>query len=98
MIKKDFLDRLNKEGPTGLWIEPLLDESQIGEVTIDLRLGYDFLVSIVTRRPYIGLVRDDSSFRSMLSYFQPTRRDLGERFILYPDQVALTTTLEYVAL
>ncbi|WP_108519102.1 dCTP deaminase [Bradyrhizobium algeriense] len=98
MIKQEILDRLGKTGPTGLWIEPLLDDSQIGEVTIDLRLGYDFLVSIVTRRPYIGVARQDAGFRSVSSYFQPTRRELGERFILYPDQVVLTTTLEYVAL
>ncbi|TJV22237.1 MAG: dCTP deaminase [Mesorhizobium sp.] len=98
MIKGDFLERLGKDGPTGLWIDPLLDERQIGEVTIDLRLGYDFLVSIVTRRPFIGIARDDERFRSIASYFQPTRRELGERFILYPDQVVLATTLEYVAL
>ncbi|MQW90702.1 dCTP deaminase [Sinorhizobium saheli] len=98
MIKVDILERLNKEGPTGLWIDPLLEESQIGEVTVDLRLGYDFLVSIVTRRPYIGITRDDDRFRAISSYFQPTRRELGDRFILYPDQVVLATTLEYIAL
>lgn len=98
MIKGDILERLGKDGESGLWIDPLLDERQIGEVTIDLRLGYDFLVSIVTRRPFIGIVRDDERFRSIASYFQPTRRELGERFILYPDQVVLATTLEYVAL
>ncbi|ASY59182.1 hypothetical protein SS05631_b50900 (plasmid) [Sinorhizobium sp. CCBAU 05631] len=31
----------------------MLDDKQIGEMTVDLRLGYDFLVSIVTRRLYI---------------------------------------------
>lgn len=98
MIKSDILERLGKDGPSGLWIDPLLDEHQIGEVTVDLRLGYDFLVSIVTRRPFIGIVRDDERFRSISSYFQPTRRELGERFILYPDQVVLATTLEYIAL
>ena len=98
MIKKEILERLGKVGPTGLWIDPLLDEGQIGEVTIDLRLGYDFLVSIVTRRSYIGIARDDPGFRSVSSYFQPTRRELGQRFILYPDQVVLATTLEYIAL
>lgn len=98
MTRQELLDRLGKPGPAGLWIEPLLDEGQIGEVTTDLRLGYDFLVSIVTRRPFIGVARDDMGFRSVASYFQPTRRELGERFILYPDQVVLTTTLEYVAL
>jgi dCTP deaminase len=98
MNKDELRERLGKPGASGLWIEPLLDESQIGEVTTDLRLGYDFLVSIVTRRPFVGLDRDDAGFRPVSSYFQPTRRELGERFILYPDQVVLTTTLEYVAL
>lgn len=98
MIKAEILDRLARDDATGLWIEPLLDEKQIGEVTVDLRLGYDFLVSIVTRRPYIGIARDDDRFRAISTYFQPTRRELGERFILYPDQVVLATTLEYVAL
>ena len=98
MIRKEILERLDRDDEQGLWIEPLLDEKQIGEMTVDLRLGYDFLVSIVTRRPYIGIARDDDRFRAISTYFQPTRRELGERFILYPDQVVLTTTLEYVAL
>jgi len=98
MIKKDLLGRLGKNDPTGLWIDPLLDNTQIGDLTVDLRLGYDFLVSIVTRRPYIGIARDDERFRAISSYFQPTRRELGEHFILYPDQVVLATTLEYIAL
>lgn len=98
MIKAEILERLARDDASGLWIEPLLDEKQIGEVTVDLRLGYDFLVSIVTRRPYIGIARDDERFRPISTYFQPTRRELGERFILYPDQVVLATTLEYIAL
>ncbi|NTG23291.1 dCTP deaminase [Agrobacterium rhizogenes] len=98
MIKKQILERLARDDGLGLWIEPLLDAKQIGELTVDLRLGYDFLVSIVTRRPYIGIARDNERFRAISTYFQPTRRELGERFILYPDQVVLATTLEYIAL
>ncbi|KKC37998.1 dCTP deaminase [Devosia epidermidihirudinis] len=98
LLKAEIESRLGLNGSKGLWIEPLLDSAQIGEISVDLRLGYDFLVSIVTRRPFIGLTKSDEGFRSMSSYFQPTRRDLGERFVLYPGQVALTTTLEYVAL
>jgi dCTP deaminase len=98
MTRDELLERLGKPGPSGFWIDPLLDERQIGEVTTDLRLGYDFLVSIMTRRPFIGFDKEDDDFRSVSSYFQPTRRELGERFILYPGQVVLSTTLEYVAL
>jgi dCTP deaminase len=73
-------------------------QSQIGEVTIDLRLGCEFLVSIVTRRPYIGTVKSDPSFRGIASYFQTTRREFGDSFMLYPNRLALTTTLEFVGL
>jgi dCTP deaminase len=64
---------------------------------VDLRLGYDFLVSIMTRRPSVELMSTrDRERRSINSYFQETRRDLGDVFVLYPNQVALAATLEYV--
>jgi len=81
-----------------LHIDPLLDRKQIGEVTIDLRLGADFLVSIHTRRAYVSLAKDEEGYRGVGSFFQATRRELGDRFVLYPHQMVLATTLEYVAL
>jgi dCTP deaminase len=97
--RKQFEARRKERSPDRrLYIDPLLDENQIGEVTIDLRLGYDFMVSILTRKPYIGLDASDDGHRSTHSYFRMTRRELGERFILYPSQVVLATTLEYIAM
>lgn len=97
--KTDINALLESDEPDSLYIDPLLDaNSQIGEVTIDLRLGYDFLVSIMTRKPYVAVSGSDSDFRSISSYFQKTRREVGEKFVLYPNQVVLTTTLEYVSL
>lgn len=97
--RKQFSERMKETSPgRRLYIDPLLDESQIGEVTIDLRLGYDFLVSILTRKPYIGLDSSENGHRSTHSYFKMTRRELGDKFILYPSQVVLATTLEYVAM
>ncbi|MBY0270335.1 MAG: dCTP deaminase [Burkholderiales bacterium] len=82
-----------------LFIDPLLDASQVGAVTIDFRLGYDFLVSILTRKPAIELSpRLNEQKRSITSYFQETRREVGERFVLYPNQVVISTTLEYLSL
>jgi dCTP deaminase len=65
-------------------------------VTIDLRLGYDFLMSVLTRKPFIAIYHE-IDYRSVSSYFQNTRRELGDRFVLYPNQVVLTTTLEYLS-
>jgi dCTP deaminase len=79
-----------------LYTDPLLEDAQIGEVSIDLRVGPDFLVSLLTRSAYIDIVGDDR--RGVSSYFRTTRREVGDTFVLYPNQVVLATTLEYVGL
>lgn len=96
--KNQINSSLSSDEKDSLFIDPLLEDGQVGEVTIDLRLGYDFLVSILTRKPYIGVSYCEDDYRSLGSYFQKTRRELGEKFILYPNQVVLTTTLEYLSL
>lgn len=94
-----ILKALDSQAPESLFIDPLLEpDSQVNAIGVDLRLGYDFLVSIMTRRPSVELAPSgDHERRSIGSYFQETRRDLGDVFLLYPNQVALTTTLEYVS-
>ncbi len=97
LLRHELVTRMGSKGPQSLFIDPILDQNQIGEVSVDLRLGYDFLVSIFTRKSFISVDSALEDFRSIESYFQPTRRDVGDRFILYPNQVVLTTTFEYVA-
>jgi dCTP deaminase len=100
LIRRDkLIQSIKSEDSNTLFFDPLLDDNQVGEVTVDLRLGYDFLVSIYTRKPVIELEGNYvDSFRGIETFFQTTRRDLGDTFILYPNQCVLTTTLEYVSL
>jgi dCTP deaminase len=88
---------MKEVGDRRLYITPVLEQLQFGEVSIDLRLGVDFKVSILTRQPYIGLVREQKDFRGIDSFFRTTRRELGDRFILYPSHAVIACTLEYVA-
>lgn len=98
IITKDELKRLlNSNDDEQIFLDPILEDDQIGNISIDLRLGYDFLVSVNTRAPYVSLNRG-SNYRSPRSYFQDTRRDLGEGFLVYPGQLVLTTSLEYIRL
>ena len=76
-------------------IRPLLSQSQFGEVSLDLRLGGDFLVTFQGREPYIDTTGDKNS-RPINSFFQETKRLLGETFYLHPSQTVLCSTLEYI--
>lgn len=97
--KEELLASLASPESDSLFLEPLLDRAQVGAVTVDLRLGYDFQVSILTRKPAIHVYQEEGSGRrSIESYFQETRRQLGDTFVLYPHQIVLATTLEYVSL
>lgn len=92
-------DSILSDSDESIFLDPLLDEAQIGGLTVDIRLGYDFLVSVVTRKPYVELAPGGNlPKRGVATYFQETRRELGDRFVLYPDQVVVTTSLEYLSL
>lgn len=90
--------RLGKD----LFIRPLLDaEKQINEASIDFRLGYDFMVNVHSRDAYMNasLNTDGAAqHRDLRHFFQESRRQLGETFILHPHQTVLATSLEYVKL
>jgi len=79
-----------------LVIRPLLEPDQIGEVSIDLRLGTDFLVSVNNRETTLASNRREQSSDNIRSFFQETRRRPGESFLLHPNQIVLASTLEYV--
>lgn len=96
--KPEILSALN-DPASGFCVAPLMSPDQVNEVTVDLRLGYDFLVSVHTRAAFIDVTSEHPHTGARLaSHFDETRRRLGDTFILYPDQLVLATTLEYVGL
>jgi dCTP deaminase len=85
-----------------LFIRPLLDPAkQLNEASIDFRLGYDFMVSVHSRDAYMNAslnTEGDIPQRGLRNFFQESRRQLGETFILHPHQTVLAVSLEYVRL
>lgn len=99
--RKQLLESLRgtAEAAPRLHVEPLLSESQIGQMSIDIRLGYDFLVSVLNRQPTIRVASDSSGAApGPKAHFQETRREIGDRFVLYPNQLVLGTSIEYFAM
>lgn len=93
-ITKDRIKSFYEEG--AIVIRPLLSEKQFGEISLDLRLGTDFLVSFQGRESFIDASGDNDNDRPISSFFQETKRLVGETILLHPHQTVLCSTLEYI--
>jgi dCTP deaminase len=78
-----------------LIVTPILEHSQIGSASIDVRLSYEF---VSVKRGNIGFLDpcglDDGRHR----FRTPHHLNRGERFYLHPNEMVLASTLEYVRL
>ena len=73
-------------------IDPLKDEQQIQPSSVDMRLGDEFKVFKVIRKPYI----DPKDEEDIAEYLESSTVPEGEAFIIHPNEFALATTQEYV--
>jgi dCTP deaminase len=96
ILTKDELNKLIQKKE--ITIVPLLEQSQIGEISIDLRIGTDFLALHQGREAFIDTTKDEIQTRPIKSHFTETRRRIGEHFLLHPSQPVLFSTLEYIKL
>ncbi len=92
LTKQEIEDRIHNGE---LIIRPLLEDSQISSVSVDFRLGCDFLASIQGRDPFIDASIRDGNTGNLKNFFQETRRQIGDTFILHPSQTILASSLEY---
>ncbi|WP_164510805.1 dCTP deaminase [Nonlabens xiamenensis] len=95
LIKDEILDLLEKKE---LIIEPLLEIDQVGEITVDLRIGTDFLSLQQGRNAFIDTTTNNIKSRPIKSHYTQTRRKIGEYFLFHPNQPVLFSTLEYLKL
>lgn len=73
-------------------IDPLKNEQQIQPSSVDMRLGDEFKVFKVIRKPYI----DPKDEEDIAEYMESSTVPEGEAFIIHPNEFALATTQEYV--
>lgn len=84
-----------------MFIRPLLEDSQISHIGIDFRLGCNFLISVNGREPFINISHNTYDHEGenppdVKRFFQESRRQMGETFILYPNQTVLASSLEFI--
>jgi dCTP deaminase len=98
-LTKSVIEQLLASNEDPFVIRPLLEDSQIGNMSIDFRMGYDFYVSVQGRASFINASANPSQPQSSIpSFFQSTRKRIGETFLLHPGQTVLSSSLEYIKL
>ena len=95
LTKKEILERLKSEAKTRLIVTPLLHGKQVGDASIDVRLGNQFILFKMHNLETFGPDGKNSNPRlgQERQVFQ-----YGEHFILHPGMLALGATLEYLSM
>jgi dCTP deaminase len=76
-------------------IDPLPDFSKaLGPISVDFRLGHDFMIFKRSAHPYVD-VKDPDSFKDIT---QEVVKKTDEKFILHPGEFILASTLESLKL
>lgn len=97
LTKNELRARIDSDEPDRIFIDPLVSEDQVGAVSVDLRLGCDFLVSVLNHKPSVSL-HPSEDHSNPENFFQAARRNLGDVFLIHPSQTVLATSLEYIGL
>jgi dCTP deaminase len=82
------------DSETGLAITPLVDSRQIGDASVDLRLGPDFVV--MRRSTAVAAfdpARVDEIAQRIRDYQDYLRRPPGSAFYLHPGEFAIARTM-----
>jgi dCTP deaminase len=100
ILTKESIEKRLRERDLGkkLFITPLISDEQIGEVSIDLRLGNVFIVFKRTKYSGLDLLKQPKEqIESRIQEFQErVYVPLGEKIYLHPQQLVLGSTLEYI--
>lgn len=80
-----------------LIITPLLEESQIGQSSVDLRLGHEFVLAKRANMPPVDPIRQPSDHQRE-RYQERIRVPRQEKVFLHPGEFILGSTLEYIRL
>ena len=101
LTSKEILDYLNPSRSIDqrLFISPLLRQEQVGDTSIDLRLGQRFLISVPSRLGVLDLVDLHHEGAGILrDNYSEVRVACGQYFTLHPGSSVQVGSLEYLGI
>jgi dCTP deaminase len=81
-----------------LTVTPLLDRKQVGDASIDVRLGGEFIIIRHTNLASVDPAQRLEIRKNIGRYQQRIHVSYGEQFVLHPQQLVIGSTLEYLSI
>lgn len=97
-MKLSDVDILKAMQAGDLEVDPAPDESRLGSISVDLRLGNHFRVFEHSQHPFIDLATNDSVYAMSEKLMRDLTVGDDKTFILHPGELALGVTVERVRL
>jgi dCTP deaminase len=97
LSKRDIMAAMDpgRDIESRLIITPLLEATQIGDTSVDLRLGSEFIVMKRANIPCISPLRDTVESRKIQESLLVTK---GREVVLHPGELILGASFEYIRL
>jgi dCTP deaminase len=97
LTTKEIKARLDSADPNlRIYLKPILDEDQIGDGSVNIRLGTHFLVPKASDLSHIK--PEDMDAKYVRGFQSPVVKTFGESFILHPHHLVLGVMFEFLAL
>lgn len=101
LTREDFQAYMSPSRPIDhrLFISPLLEQEQLGDTSIDLRLGHGFLISAPSRLGVLDLISlHHEGSGTLRDNYTEIRVPYGHYFTLHPGSSVQVGTLEYLGI
>lgn len=99
LTKKAILKAMDPDEKEPLVVTPLTDPKQIGDSSIDVRLGHEFIVFRRSQLKSLDYAKDHAKWQNIIHRSQErVRVSLFDEFVLHPGELTLGSTLEFISL
>jgi dCTP deaminase len=98
VLTRDAIWEEMKKPQDPLVVTPLLEKSQIGDASIDVRLGHEFIVLRRSSVPHVDPTQSDRWTTALYRSQERIRIATLHEFVLHPGDLVLGATLEYLSL
>jgi dCTP deaminase len=98
LTRTALIERMRGDIKSRLVVTPILSIAQIGDASIDVRLGNEFLLPTSSLTAAFEYIAENPMGGGGAQIYKRIRRDFGKPLYIHPGQLVLGSTFEFIRL